>query len=332
MFVATQHLGIECLIAIYKFLLMELYQLRSFAAIAELGQLTRAAEKLHISQPALSAQLRALEDEFDLVLFERTANGMVMTATGQRFLLEAEKILAAAQELKNVARVLKGELSGKVSIGTLSDPGLSRVGELMSAAIMRYPLLQLDFHQGVTGASFIQVRDGTLDASFYYGELHNPAVAGLLLRKLVFRVVAPVAWIDRIENADWSKIARMPWVIPPAISTHHQLAHALFDAHGVKPERVFEADQEAVIASLVVSGIGIALMREEIAQEKAANGEVCLWGDVQIAAPLWFIYQRERENDPAIRAVLDLQRDIWDLREADKAASSKPASRTRASV
>jgi DNA-binding transcriptional LysR family regulator len=290
---------------------MELYQLRSFAAIAELGQLTRAAEKLHISQPALSAQLRALEDEFDLVLFERTANGMVLTSTGQRFLLEAEKILAAAQELKNVARVLKGELAGKVSIGTLSDPGLTRIGEFMAAAVMRYPLLQLELHQGVTGAAFDQVRDGGLDGSFYYGELHHPAVAGLLLRNLVFRVAAPAAWKARIADADWSGIAKMPWVIPPAISTHHQLAYSLLDQHGVKPERVFEADQEAVIASLVESGIGIALMREEVARDKAAEGGICLWGDVRIETPLWFIYQRERENDPVIRAVLDLQSAIW---------------------
>ena len=312
---------------------MELYQLRSFAAIAELGQLTRAAEKLHISQPALSAQLRALEDEFDLVLFERTANGMVLTATGQRFLLETEKILAAAQELKNVVRVLKGELVGKISIGTLSDPGLTRVGEFMSAAVMRYPLMQLELHQGVTGVSFDQVRDGNLDASFYYGELHHPAVAGLLLRRLVFRVTAPAAWASRIAAADWPQIAKLPWVIPPAISTHHQLAHALFDEHGVKPERVFEADQEAVIASLVASGIGIALMREEIALEKAADGEICLWGDVRIMAPLWFIYQRERENDPAMRAVLELLRDIWDLHEPARGATvsiaSGEAGRTR---
>ncbi len=294
---------------------MELYQLRSFAAIAELGQLTRAAEKLHISQPALSAQLRALEDEFDLVLFERSSAGMVLTATGRRFLQEAEKILAAAQELKNVARVLKGELAGKISIGTLSDPGLTRVGEFMSAAVMRFPLLQLELHQGVTGVSFDQVRDGSLDGSFFYGELHHPAVAGLLLRKLVFRVAAPASWRERTAGADWPQIAKMPWVVPPAVSTHHQLAHALFDAHGVKPERVFEADQEAVIASLVTSGIGMALMREEIALEKAAHGEVCLWGEVRIETPLWFIYQRERENDPAMRAVLDLQRDIWDLRQ-----------------
>ena len=62
---------------------MELYQLRSFVAVAEAGHLTRAAEKLHVSQPAVSAQIKALEDALDIVLFERTSSGMVPTPAGQ---------------------------------------------------------------------------------------------------------------------------------------------------------------------------------------------------------------------------------------------------------
>ena len=123
---------------------MELYQLRSFAAIAELGQLTRAAEKLHVSQPAVSAQLKALEDKLGLALFERTATGMVLTVPGARLLLEAEKVLAAARDLQNVALSFKGELTGKASIGTLSDPKLTRIGEFMSDALARHPLLELE--------------------------------------------------------------------------------------------------------------------------------------------------------------------------------------------
>ena len=63
---------------------MEFNRLKSFAAVAEAGHLTRAAEKLHISQPALSAQIKALEDELDLPLFERTPAGMILTAAGRR--------------------------------------------------------------------------------------------------------------------------------------------------------------------------------------------------------------------------------------------------------
>ncbi len=290
---------------------MELYQLRSFAAIAELGQLTRAAEKLHVSQPAVSAQLKALEDKFGLTLFDRTANGMVLTAPGARLLSEAEKILAAVRVMDNVALSFKGELQGKASIGTLSDPSLTRIGEFMRVALARHPLLEMELHQGITGVALDQVRDGLLDASFYYGELRHPSVVGLPLRRLVFRVVAPAAWADRLRLVGWEQVAAMPWIIPPPISSHHQLAHTLLAQHGVTPGRVVEADQEAVIASLVVSGVGMALMREEVAIEKAAAGEVCIWNDAEIDSTLWFITQRAREHDPVVHALNEMQRELW---------------------
>src|SRR5476649_215165 len=110
---------------------MELYQLRSFVAVAEAGHLTRAAEKLHVSQPAVSAHIKALEDELELALFGRTPSGMELTFAGQRLLANAEKVLAAAQALRNDASALKGKVAGKVSVGTLSDPEFSRVGEFL---------------------------------------------------------------------------------------------------------------------------------------------------------------------------------------------------------
>ena len=77
---------------------MELYQLRGFAAVAETGHLTRAAERLHLSQPALSAQIKALEDELGVPLFERLPSGMELTPAGRSLLPEAQKVVAAAQE------------------------------------------------------------------------------------------------------------------------------------------------------------------------------------------------------------------------------------------
>ena len=309
---------------------MELYQLRSFAAIAELGQLTRAAEKVHVSQPALSSQLRALEDELDLVLFDRTSNGMVLTAAGRRLLVAVEKVLAAAQALQNEARVLKGEVTGKVSVGTLSDPGFIRLADFMSTAIARYPLLEVELRQEVTGEALEDVRDGKLDASFYYGEIGHSSVAGMRLREITYRVVKPAQWGERLADAGWKEIAVEPWIIPPAISTHHKLAYAAFREHGVEPARVVEADQEAVVSSLVVAGLGIALMREDLALEKVAAGEVCLWGDTRISTTLWFIYLRERQHDPVISALLDLQKDVWQTRDEHPAMPpAKPARRIR---
>lgn len=310
---------------------MELYQLRSFAAIAEIGQITRAAEKLHVSQPALSAQIRALEDELDVALFERTPNGMVLTAAGKRLLTAVERVLEAIQVVHNEAHALRGELAGKARVGTLSDPEFIRLGEFMGAALARFPLLEMELHQEVTGEALEAVRDGELDASFYYGELTAPAVAGLRLREITYRVAAPAQWCERLKDKDWKQIAEQPWIIPPPISTHHKLAHAVLREHGVEPARVVEADQEAVVSSLVVAGLGIALMREDLALERVAAGEICLWGDVRISTTLWFIYLRERQHDPVIRALLEVQQEVWQTAgEGDVVTPDKPARRLRA--
>src|SRR2546425_12547441 len=117
--------------------LMELYQLRSFAAVAELGHLTRAAEKLHISQPALSAQIKALEDELGVALFDRTPTGMVLTAAGQQLLPEASELVAAAGALSSHAKAFAGGVAGRARVGTLADPEFIRLGDFLAQALAR---------------------------------------------------------------------------------------------------------------------------------------------------------------------------------------------------
>ena len=306
---------------------MELYQLRSFAVVAEVRHLTRAAEKLHVSQPALSAQIKALEDELEVPLFERTSSGMVLTAVGQRLLVEAEKVLFAAQALRNEARALRGEVDGHASVGTLSDPTFIRLGEFLSATVDRHPLLQVELHHEISGAAFEKVRDGQLDAAFYYGALAHPAVAGLELRPVTYLVAAPAAWRDRVAEAGSTEIAALPWILTPSISSHNRLVIDLFHEHGVEPTKVVEADQESVISSLVVSGVGLSLMREDVALAKEAAGEVCLWKKGRATTTLWFIYPQERADDPVVQALLDVIRDTWALRQRRVPAPAKARGR-----
>jgi DNA-binding transcriptional LysR family regulator len=299
---------------------MELYQLRSFAAVAESGHLTRAADRLHISQPALSAQIKALEDELGVVLFERLSSGMELTPAGRLLLPEAHKVVAAAQVLRSHASAFKGEVAGRVSVGTVSDPDFIRVGDLLAQAVETFPLLEIELHHVVTGEAFEKVRDGALDASFYYGSLTHPTVASLPLLNVAYRVVAPTAWRERVENASWDEIVAMPWVMTPPISTHSVLAGELFREHGVAPARRVEADHEAVISSLVVAGLGVSLMREDLAIAAAAAGDVVLWSDKRLLTTLSFIYLAEREDEPVLRALRDMLARVWTQEEQSEPA------------
>lgn len=290
---------------------LELYQLRSFAEVAETGHLTRAAERLHLSQPAVSAHIRALEEGLGVRLFERTASGMSLTRAGQELLQHARAVIAAAEQMRRAALAMSGALSGHVRIGSVSDPEFIRLGEFLGRAVERYPLLELDVHQEVSGAALEAVRDGALDASFYFGAAPQRGIDALALTEVVYRVAGPAAWRARIEGADWAALAAMPWILTPSISTHNRLVRALFSEHGVEPSKVVEADNETVISNLIESGVGLSLLREDLAQAKQAAGEACIWQPARLSTTLWFIHLAERRNDPLIAALREVVEQTW---------------------
>jgi len=304
---------------------MELYQLKGFAAVAEHGHLTRAADRLHVSQPALSAQIKALEDELGVELFERVPTGMALTSAGKHLLPAARSVIAAAQALHSEARTLRGEVAGRVRLGTLADPEFLRLPQLLAGAVERCPLLEIELHHEVSGTAFEKVRDGALDASFYYGDLAHPAVASRMLRRFDFCVVAPAAWRDRVVGATFAALAEEPWILTPPISSHRVLSDRLFGEHGITPATLIEADNEAVIRSLVVAGLGIALMRDDQAQALVEAGEACVWEGARLATTLQFIWREEHGRDPVTLALLALVDGIWPPRQRVRPSKSKSA-------
>lgn len=290
---------------------LEFYQLKTFIAVAEAGHLTRAAEALHLSQPAVSAHVKALEEALELKLFERGPSGMRLTAAGSRMLTDAHAIVAAVDRMRQVAQGLRGQISGRLRIGTVSDPAFIRIGQLLTRVLKQHPLLQIQLSNEVSGEALERVRHGALDASFYFGPLDDPLVQAVRLAPMTYRVVAPAAWRARVVGADWSALAQMPWILAPEISTHRQMVRSLFSRHGVEPSKVVEADQESVIESLVVSGVGVSLMLEHVAREREAEGALCLLEGAELPSTLWFIHLFDRESDPAIAAVVAALSAVW---------------------
>jgi DNA-binding transcriptional LysR family regulator len=291
--------------------------------VAELGHLTRAAERLHVSQPALSAQIKSLEDELDVPLFERSAAGMTLTKAGRDLLPAALDVLSAAQRLRGRATEMHGALRGKLRLGTVADPELTRVALVLRRAVDRYPLLEIDVHQAISGVAFGRVREGALDAAFYFGRASHPGVAALPLAKLVFCVAIPAGWSSRLAGASWETLALEPWIMTPPVSTHHALASDLFAAQGISPMRHVEADHEGVVSSLVAAGLGVALLREDLVEQ--SKGAIAIFGDARVITPLAFVYRREREDDPEIRALREVVADTWGVASGDDPRRGAPA-------
>ena len=113
----------------------------------------------------------------------------------------------------------------------------------------------------------------------------------------------------------------------PPISTHHVLATRLFEERGSAPTTLIEADNEAVIRSLVASGLGVALVREDLALEGQSAGELVLMPEARLTSTLQFIHANEKREEPEMRALIDVIRDVW--REAPALVANEPKTRAR---
>jgi DNA-binding transcriptional LysR family regulator len=127
---------------------MEIYQVRAFVTAAKLGNVTRTAEALHLTQPAITAQIKALEEELGVALFDRRPGRISLTRAGEALLAEAEEVLTAAGRLQGRARELQGEVTGSFAIGTVADPDALRLGSLLGGLVRTLPLLEIKTRGG----------------------------------------------------------------------------------------------------------------------------------------------------------------------------------------
>ena len=296
---------------------MELYQLRTFAAVADENHLTRAAERLHLSQPAVSGHIKALEGELGVRLFERASTGMQLTSAGSELLERARRVLSAADDVKQAAKQMQGDIAGLLRVGTVADPESNRLGELLALARDTHPRLKLELHHAMSGAALAGVQSGELDASFFFGDAAGAEFYALQLRRLIYRVAAPAAWADRVDGAQWDEISRLPWVGTPNISTHTRLVGDLFAQRSLPPPKAsVQADDESVVTNLVVSGLGVALIRDDVARRLERTGDVVIWTRAAIDTALWFVCSAGRAREPTIAALLDIVRKTWKLSAA----------------
>ena len=290
---------------------MEIYQLRSFLAVARLSNLTRAADQLHLTQSAVSKQIKALEVELGVLLFDRRPGGMLLTAAGKLLLTPAEKTLTCAIELKNHASALSGGVAGTIRLATIIDPDSTRLGQFLGNLLQYYPLIQVKLRHGISGWAMERLVAGDVDAGFYLGKVTQSGIAQLRLTTVTYRVVAPLAWAEQMQSATWETIGTLPWVGTPVHSSQFRLVREMMAEHGHEPRIVVEADQESSMISLVSSGVGLCLMREDLAQRAATEGELAVWDGIRQPCPLSFIYPDSQSDNPMLQAMLRVLRETW---------------------
>jgi DNA-binding transcriptional LysR family regulator len=245
---------------------MELRHLRYFVAVAEEENVSRAALKLHVSQPGVSRQIRDLEAEIGFQLFERGAQSLRLTPAGTVFLAEARAVLRRAEDAVEKARAVSGADAGEIHIGyapsltvQILPPALRRFQE-------QFPKVRAVLHDFSTEEMLGQLGEGKLNVALTV----RPAKLGRgfqfdeLARYAMRVAVSPEHALAKADSVSLEEIAREPLIAysQKDYPDYHAMVEKLFAPVGRKPRIAGEHDSVTSLIAAVESGHGFALVPE----------------------------------------------------------------------
>lgn len=243
---------------------MELRHLRYFQAVAELGSLTRASEKLFIAQPPLSLQIRQLEEEIGTPLFERHARGVSLTAAGTLFLASAQSILEQVERSKHQARRVGEGVGGQVSIGFVPSASHVVIPRLVRELRSAYPDVEIDVQEMITAHQMDALAADRIDLG----------LARLPLRDLRVEIACEVVDPFCLAMPQDHPLSKLPGPVPikqmagePLVAFTRFRAPAFFDqalnvclSAGFSPRLRYEASTIFSLLDLVSAGLGLAIV------------------------------------------------------------------------
>jgi len=295
---------------------MEIYQLRSFVTVAREKHLTRAAEKLNVSQPAASAHIKALEEELGLALFHRKPTGMQLTAAGIPLYQKAKQILQQTNEFAQLGETLVNQPTGTIRIGLNRDAEFLRIRPLYQRLHSNYQDLEILLHQSISGTILRLIRSDELDCGFVLGRCDGEDINLLDLLQFKLNVVGPVDLREKIEGADKAGLATLPWIGLPADCPYSRIMELHFHAFGYHPQTEGVADGQSAITSMIESGVGLNFMVEEEALQAEKQGRVAIWPGESFPIGLFFAYRAKDEQSIQLQAVKTAIIAIWHRTES----------------
>lgn len=276
---------------------MNLIQLKSFVTVARLGTFTAAAGRLNLSQPAISGHIRRLEEDLGVPLFLRGHRRVELSEQGRALLERAEEVLRVNERFLAAARDMATRRARAMRLGFVVNTETVRMAPLLGRLAATLPHLRIDVAQGLSGWVATGVETGRFDAGFFLGPAPPPGLDAVELTQLTYLLCLPAAWGPAALATSPEELARLPWVWAPEGASYPIIVREMFRRYGLTPRQAIEADREATIADLVSGGIGVAILREPLARQGAAEGRVVIREDYAARVPMYFLTRPESDPD-----------------------------------
>jgi DNA-binding transcriptional LysR family regulator len=283
---------------------MDLRQLEYFVAVAEEANFTRAAERAHVSQSGVSAQVRQLERELGATLFDRSTRTVALTSAGAAALGPARQALAAAGAVRRAVDEVAELVRGSLRVGMVTGCTVVPLFEALASFHQAHPGVELALEEGNSASLVEEVRAGAIDLALV-GVAGSPPTgleAEVLVSEGLVALVPPDHPLGGRPTATLAELAGHPLVCLPAGTGIRAVLDGALERAGLRADVVLEASAPEAVTDLAVRGFGAAVLSASMAPGAAGGPVAVALTDVDEPALLALVWRAGPH--PALRKLL----------------------------
>lgn len=286
-------------------------QLMAFRAVAEAGSVGGGAERLMVSQPAVSKQLKLLERELGIKLFERTARGVIATEAGRLLIGYVGRIFALTDEAERAVGELQGLQRGTLAVGASPTLGTYFLPAILVRFRRRFPKIQLTLEIDSGQTLHRKLSDGLLDLGFSEVESTGECVDAFVFMRDRFVAIAAAGHpLSRGKRVSLQRLCVEPFVIRETGSNSKSLVERWLTSRGLAINPAVSVGSTEAMKHAVAAGMGVAIVSSFIAESGSGRGSVqpLRVKGLSLSRPLYQLQQHGRELSKAATAFLCLVR------------------------
>ncbi|MBX5467127.1 MAG: LysR family transcriptional regulator [Firmicutes bacterium] len=248
---------------------------RTFVRVVEAGGITRAAEQLSLTQPAVTKQLRALEEAFGTRLLVRRGRRVLPSASGETLYHYAKRILALVDQAHDAVNELERPGGGEIHLGAVSTVAVSTLPQVLSAFTSRFPRMRVRVRIGEIQDNLDALLRGDVAVSVMTVPIVHPQVDSVpLFEDPVRLVVAPERAARLRRPVRLLDLAEMDFISYERPSRFRSFVDGVLEQHGLIPRVLMEFNSHEVVKTMVKSGLGVAMVPDSVVRDDIAAGDL----------------------------------------------------------
>ena len=287
---------------------MDLRQLNYFLMLAEELHFSRAAEKLFIVQPALSKQIKNLEDELKVTLFNRSKRKVELTSAGQYFRAEIQQLVDKLERVKNQARMVQEGSKGELRIGYVGSCIHTFLPDMLTVLHEQNPHIQTYLNEMTSSSQRIAIENGDLDIAFLRNPLPNQNLGQHLTYSETFSLILPENHHINPDNFQGiQQLKDEKFILPPKTDgeLYYQVQLSICENAGFSPEIAHETVHGHTVLNLVDHGLGITFLPSSFQRVTTANVRFIELNSIPQRAEITAVWNLQNPN-PSLGKFLDL--------------------------